>query len=58
VEATAIPVAAIVMGGVFLTAVAWKVLDLAMHAMSIDRAGDDDPEVAPGRARDQRDARR
>lgn len=54
----AIPVAAIVIGGVMLTAVAWKVLDLAMHAMSLDRAGEDDAGAARTRARgDQHDAR-
>jgi hypothetical protein len=30
------------MSGLFLTAVGWKVLDLAMHAMSLSR-GEQDP---------------
>jgi hypothetical protein len=36
-EGNATIIAAIVAGGVLLTAIAWKVLDLAMHAMSLDR---------------------
>ena len=57
-RSNAIPVAAIVMGGVLLTAVAWKVLDLAMHAMSLDRAGEDDAGAPRTPARgDEHDAR-
>ena len=58
--ANAIPVAAIVMGGVLLTAIAWKVLDLAMHAMSLERGrkGADEPSRSDADGDDHPDARR
>ena len=51
-EEVAIPVAAIVMGGLLLTAAVWKVLDLAMHAMSLERAGA--PDAPTDGAREHR----
>ena len=58
-EGNANAIAAIVMGAVLLTALAWKVLDLAMHAMSLEHAGDADAGGARTRpGGDQRDARR
>jgi hypothetical protein len=57
-EGNANAIAAIVMGGVLLTAIAWKVLDLAMHAMTLDRAGDDDTgPTRTGAGGDDPDAR-
>jgi hypothetical protein len=47
--ANAIPVAGIVMSGLFLTVVAWRLLDLAMHAMSLGHGSEGRARARAGR---------